>query len=311
MNPDATARFDTIRLAHEGRDRVRVSGVRGQPPPPTTKVCMNFAGGLRQVFSLKLTGLDIEEKAALAERTIWSSIPGGREAFEEAHVQLIRSDHEDPETNEEAVAELRFVLKDHDETKFGRAISQKVTEMALASYPGFFGGGFDPARPYGVYWPAIVPSELVWQEVVVGGERTRVEPTLPPDSFERIHLDVPAVPTPPNGSTMRAPLGRIIGARSGDKGGNANLGVWTRTDEAYAWLEHFLDVERLRALMPECKELDVQRYPLPNIRAINFVIVGLLGEGVASSVRLDPQAKALGEYLRAKVVDVPAALLEG
>src|SRR5205814_9618958 len=130
LNPDVSARFDSIRLSEDGPDRVRVSGVKGEPPPPTTKVAMNYAGGLRQTFSLKLTGLDIEEKAALAERTIWSSIPGGRAAFEETHVELVRSDHEDPATNEEAVAELRFVLKDHDETKFGRAISQKVTEMA-------------------------------------------------------------------------------------------------------------------------------------------------------------------------------------
>jgi hypothetical protein len=310
-NPDATARFDTIALEQEAHDRVRVSGVRGTPPPPTTKVAMNFAGGLRQTFSLKLTGLDIEEKAALAERTIWSAIPGGRDAFEETFVQLVRTDHNDPETNEQAVAELRFVLKDHDETKFGRAISQKVIEMALASYPGFFGGGFEAASPYGVYWPAVIPSELVWQEVVMDGTRTRVESTIPPESFLGGFLKVGTLATgPPIGATVRAPLGRIVGTRSGDKGGNANLGVWTRTDGAYAWLERFLDVDRLRILMPETKGLDVQRYELPNIRALNFLIVGLLGEGVASSVRLDPQAKALGEYLRAKVVDIPASLLE-
>ena len=310
LNPDATARFDTIHLEQDAPDRVRVSGIHGEPPPPTTKVCMNFAGGLRQSFALKLTGLDIEEKAALAERTIWSSIPGGKGAFEEAYVQLVRSDHTDPETNEEAVAELRFVLKDHDQTKFGRTISQKVVEMALASYPGFFGGEFGEARPYGVYWPALIPSDLVWQEVVIDGERARVESTRPPASFTPSEPSSIPLASFSNGATTPAPLGRIVGARSGDKGGNANLGVWTRTDEAYAWLDQYLDVDRLRALMPETKELDVQRYPLPNIRAINFVIVGLLGEGVASSVRQDPQAKGLGEYLRAKVVDVPRALLD-
>ncbi len=313
MNPDVTARFDTIRLEQEGPDRVSVSDVRGQPPPPTTKVCMNFAGGLRMTFSLKLTGLDIEEKAALAERTIWSSVPGGREIFKETHTQLIRSDHADPATNEEAVAELRFVLKDHDETKFGRTISQKIVEMALASYPGFFGGGFGQAQPYGVYWPAVIPSELVWQEVVMDGQRTRIDSTMGGSggAAKRSAPDqLGARGSAQRATTIRAPLGRVIGARSGDKGGNANLGVWARTDEAYAWLDSFLDVDRLSELMPETKDLDVQRYPLPNIRAINFVIVGLLGEGVASSVRLDPQAKGLGEYLRAKVVDVPASLLE-
>jgi hypothetical protein len=310
FNPDATARFDSIHLEQEGPDRVRVSGVIGEPPPPTTKVCINFAGGLRQSFSLKLTGLDIEEKAALAERTIWSSIPGGKDAFEKTYVQLIRTDHTDPETNEQAAAELRFVLKDHDQTKFGRYISQKIVEMALASYPGFHGGEFGGATPYGVYWPALIPSDLVWQEVVMDGERVRVDSTLPQGNAPP--ADVPAIsmPTPPNGAVTRAPMGFIAGARSGDKGGNANLGVWARTDEAFAWLDAYLDVDRVRSLMPETKELEIRRYPLPNIRAINFVIVGLLGEGVASSVRLDPQAKALGEYLRAKVVDVPDVLLK-
>ncbi|MEX0873912.1 MAG: acyclic terpene utilization AtuA family protein [Actinomycetota bacterium] len=316
LNPDVTARFDTIRLTQEGEDRVKVSDVKGQPPPPTTKVSMNYAGGLRQTFSLKLTGLDIEEKAALAERTIFQSLPNGRETFEEVHVQLIRSDHEDPPTNEQAVAELRFVLKDHDETKFGRTISQKVIEMALASYPGFFGGEFGAARPYGVFWPALIPSDLVWQEVVMDEERSRVECTIPPTTFANVSLPSTRVHHPPSRETMdsdvtQAPLGRIVGARSGDKGGNANLGVWTRTEEAYAWLDNFLDADTLRTLMPETKDLEIQRYALPNIRAINFVIVGLLGEGVASSVRLDPQAKGLGEYLRAKVVDIPAALFNG
>jgi hypothetical protein len=308
LNPDVSARFDTIKLSQAGEDRVCVSGVRGVPPPKTVKVAMNYAGGLRQSFSLKLTGLDIEEKAALAERTIWSAIPGGKDAFEEVYVELIRSDHEDPETNEQAVAELRFVLKDHDETKFGRAISQKVTEMALASYPGFFGGNFEAPRPYGVYWPALIPSELVTQQVIVDGRRIDVPPTIA-EPVDVPHGPVMTLERRRYEPTVRAPLGRVIGARSGDKGGNANLGVWTRRPDAFRWLWQFLTVDRLRELMPETTDLAIERYELPNISALNFVIVGLLGEGVASSVRLDPQAKALGEYLRAKVVDVPEVFL--
>jgi hypothetical protein len=102
----------------------------------------------------------------------------------------------------------------------------------------------------------------------------------------------------------------VAGARSGDKGGNANVGVWARTDEAYAWLEQLLTVERFQELLPETASLVVERHPLPNLRAVNFVVRGLLGEGVASSTRMDPQAKGFGEYLRAKVVDVPVALLD-
>lgn len=98
-------------------------------------------------------------------------------------------------------------------------------------------------------------------------------------------------------------------ARSGDKGGDANIGVWVRTDEAWRWLAHTLTVERLRALLPETKALRIQRHVLPNLRALNFVVEGLLGEGVSSSTRFDPQAKALGEWLRSRHVDVPESLL--
>ncbi|KOV81425.1 hypothetical protein [Nocardia sp. NRRL S-836] len=106
---------------------------------------------------------------------------------------------------------------------------------------------------------------------------------------------------------MRKPLGTIAGARSGDKGGDANLGVWVRTPEQYEWLERTLTVEKLKELLPEAAE--VTRYELKNLRALNFVLHGLLGEGVASSTRFDPQAKALGEWVRSREIDIPEALL--
>lgn len=115
--------------------------MRGEPPPATSKVCINYEGGHRTTTTLMLTGLGIEEKAALLERGLWANIPGGRDAFADVTVQLIRSDHEDPESNEEAVAQLRITVKDSDERKVGRAFSAALTELALASYPGYFSGG--------------------------------------------------------------------------------------------------------------------------------------------------------------------------
>jgi hypothetical protein len=102
----------------------------------------------------------------------------------------------------------------------------------------------------------------------------------------------------------------VAGARSGDKGGNANVGLWTRSQEAYAWLAAELTVARLRELVPEAHSLAVDRFELPNLWALNFVVHGLLGEGVASSTRPDPQAKSLGEFVRSRLVDIPVALLD-
>jgi len=109
--------------------------------------------------------------------------------------------------------------------------------------------------------------------------------------------------------TTRVPLGTICGARSGNKGGNADVGVWARSDVGYAQFEKFLAVERFKSLIGEAHLLEVRRFAFPNTRSLNSIIVGLLGEGVSSNSRTDPQAKSLGEYLRAKVVELPAVLL--
>jgi hypothetical protein len=313
LNPDVTARFDTIRLAQEGADRVRVRGVTGEPPPATAKLCLNYMGGYRNSVTFVLTGLDVEEKARRIEETLWASL-GGKEVFAETAVSLVRWDREDPESNELATAHLRITVKDPDPAKVGRAFSNKAIEMALAHYPGFHTGG--PPReesPYAVYWPTVVPASLITQTVHVDGAEYAV-PMV--SSGARSTADphvggaAGALPAAPAGRTRRAPLGRIMGARSGDKGGNANVGVWARTPDAYAWLLDTLSVERLKALIPEARSLVVDRHPLPNLLAINFVIRGLLGDGVASSTRSDPQAKGLGEYLRARHAEIPVALLE-
>ena len=309
LNPDVTARFDSIRLAQEGPDRVRVSGVKGEPPPPDTKLCLNYIGGYRNTMTFVLTGLDIPEKAKLIEDTFWDLV-GGRERFAEATVSLRRSDQVDPESNEAAQALLRITVKDPDPAKVGRAWSNRAIEMALAHYPGFhMTSPPTEETAYAVYWPTLIPSSLIEQVAHSDGRDTPIAPVIPPAMAPEVKLPAPADPEAPAGKTVRAPLGRIAGARSGDKGGNANVGVWARTPEAYAWLRQFLTTERLAQLLPEARGLPIERYPLPNLLAINFVIQRLLGEGVSSSTRSDPQAKSLGEYLRAKVVDLPETLL--
>jgi hypothetical protein len=311
FGPDVTTRFDTIQLEQVAPDRVRMHGVQGEPPPPTLKVCLNRPGGLRNDLRMGLTGLDIEAKARLVESAFWAACPYGPEDYAEVRTRLIRTDRPDPEQNEQAVAVWHLSVKDTDPRKVGRAFSGAMIETALGSIPGFFGlsGGPGEGRPFGVYEPARVPAAEVPQEVVLlGGETRHVDSAIP---------DVPAQVTPapgpaaevPSGPTRREPLGRVYGARSGDKGGNANLGIFARSDEAWAWLDAFLDEQRLRQLLPEVAELRIDRYRLPALRSLNFVIHGLLGEGVAASTRQDPQAKGLGEWLRARVVDLPESLL--
>lgn len=305
-NPDATLRVDSLELTSDGADRVRISGIRGEAPPPTLKVSLNSIGGFRNAASFILTGLDIEAKAELLQRQLEAGITA-RPA--ELQWTLARTDHPDADTEEGASALLHCVVRDPDPAKVGRQFSAAAVELALASYPGFTttappGDG----QVYGLFKPGYVDATLVPHVAVLAdGTRTDIAPAA--ETLVLGPVDDPALPEPlPAGATRRAPLGTIAGARSGDKGGSANVGVWVRTDDQWRWLANALTVEKLRELLPEAAELPVTRHLLPNLRAINFVIEGILGEGVAYQARFDPQAKGLGEWLRTRHLDIPEEL---
>ena len=307
--PDVVARFDTVRLADDGPDRVRISGVRGEPPPPTTKVCLNTPGGHRNEVTFVLTGDRIEAKAAFARAQFEAGLPV-RPA--ELAWSTVGAENPDADTEASASVLLRCAALDPSRDVVGRAFSGAAVEMALAGYPGFHltappGNG----SPFGVYTAAYVPQKAV-AHVAVLPDGTRVD--VPPPTVTSL-LDGRALLTPAEqsstvgGPTRRAPLGAVARARSGDKGGTANVGLWARTDEAAAWLAATLTPERVRELLPEAAELPVTVHALPNLRAVNVVIDGLLGRGVAASTRFDPQGKAVGEWLRGRTLEIPGVLL--
>ncbi|MGW1542888.1 acyclic terpene utilization AtuA family protein [Streptomyces sp. NPDC002309] len=306
--PDVTARLDTVRVTQEAPDRVRIEGVRGEAPPPTLKVGLNSLGGFRNEVTFVLTGLDIEAKAALVRQQMTDALTKSPPA--EIRWDLVRTDRPDAGTEETASALLRLVVRDQDQTAVGRALGAAAVELALASYPGFHvlappGKG----APYGVFEDRYVPQgDVPHTAVLHDGRRVPVDP--PQDTLAPGPVEDPPLPVPlPAGPTRRAPFGLVAGARSGDKGGNANVGVWARTDEAWRWLAHELTAGRFQELLPETRPLPVTRHVLPHLRALNFVVEGILGEGVAAQARFDPQAKALGEWLRSRHLDIPEALL--
>ena len=329
-NPDATARFDTIRLAQEGPDRVRISDVRGESAPDRLKVAANYLGGFRNSMTLVMTGLDPQAKADLALRTITGLTleqaleagvsPATRAqrsslAVRELDIDWAPTAYTDPRTTDQAQSTLRITVRDADPKAVAKPFTTAVVESALASYPGMFptappGEG----TPYGVYWPTTVDRACVPVAVTVDGQSVVVPTYLRSETSTLVDVAEPLPSVLPSGDTIDLPLGAIAGARSGDKGGAANVGVWIpaalpRRDEAYAWLAGFLTPDRVRDLLPEAALLSIDVHPLPNLHAVNIVIHGILGRGVAENARSDPQAKGLGEHLRARIVAIPREIV--
>jgi hypothetical protein len=305
--PDVTTRIDTIELSQDGPDRVLIGAVRGEAPPRQLKVSLNTLGGFRNEMSFVLTGLDIEAKAALAQEQLesWLAVRPAELSW-----TLARLDRPDAETEEQASAILRCVVRDPDPKKVGRAFSSVAVELALASYPGCtFTTMPGNGAPYGVFTAGYVDAQQV-PHIAVLPNHTRVYVAPATDTLELAEVAPPSLPEPlPPSETVRVPLGTIAATRSGDKGGNANIGVWVRTEEHWRWLAHALTIEEVRRMLPETAELPITRHVLPRLRAVNFVIEGILGQGVAYNARFDPQAKGLGEWLRSRHIDIPTALI--
>ena len=311
VNPDVISHFDTLKIEQESKDRVFVSGCRGSSPPKDHKVCINLAGGFRNGTELLLTGLDIDEKAKLITETIFDSV-GGKEQFDKVDIQLHRTDKENPESNEQAQAFLRIDVMSEDPDLVGRLFSAKITELALANFPGWTGrSGVVPSGPYIEYWPALVDSKFIKEKVHFDSKTMEVIPTSQLD-FEEVFyqkepVEVKKIVETPDTEIF---FGDLFGTRSGDKGGCANLGVWSKNPEAYGYLFDFLTIDKLKELLPDLKPFVIDRFELPNILSLNFYIHGILQDGVSSSTRMDGQAKSLGEYLRAKKINVPKIILK-
>jgi len=308
LNPDVTVEMDSIEISQADKDRVLISPVKGCPPPPTTKVSITALGDHSNQATFILTGLDLDAKAELLETALRQKLEQ-KEGVKRLHFERIFTRNSEPETQLDCTSFVRVVVSGTEDA-VGRSFFQAMVDIALANYPGLtmMSGAGRRAQSNGVYWPGLINQSELDHRVFLP-ENEEVNISAPSETREPRDRVSDAVASSKDwGSTKPTPLGHIIDARSGDKGGNANVGIWTEDTKAYDWLAEWLTPDRLQQILPEARSLTVERFLLPRLQAMNFVITDLLEGGATETLRLDAQAKALGEYLRAKVVDMPICL---
>lgn len=312
LNPDVTARLDHVRVTDMGDDRVEVSGATGSPPPPTTKVAIFGPVGASVVNTVFVTSPHVEEKIALVRDQLELGLPDGVSL----DLTPIGTAADDPESQWSATVALRVMATaDSAEVLADAEMGARLGSLYLQGIPGYFHDGAaglaSTPRPRIDYWPGLLPMEALEHRTVLDDGRV-IE--VPPPATTGV-VDQPVHPEPVEAPlpdrVTRLPLGTLTHARSGDKGGNSNVGVWTADPRVWLWLRRFLTIDEIRRLIPEAKDLDVVRHEFPELQAVHFVLRGLLGTGGSSNTRVDQVGKAVGEYLRSRQVLIPDDLLDG
>jgi hypothetical protein len=315
LTPDVVADFSGLDVRDAGPDRVAVGGARGEPPPDSLKVTVVYRDGWRAVGLALISGPDVRAKAERLAEMIWHKV--GAE-FVDRRAELVGdrtcwgSAAPDVEPNEGV---FRAAVRDPDRRKVER-FAHTMLGLALQAPPGLgvFGGRPDVQEAY-AYWPTLVPRELVTARIEVARGESLVSRDLAPVAQRaggaaiRRPAPSPVDGTPSGGAARRVPLRRIAYARSGDKGDHANIGVAARSPAAFAFLRRALDAERVRRHFGDRIAGAVERYELPGLHALNFVLRHALGGGGTLSLRADHQGKTLGQGLLLLELDVPEDVL--
>ncbi|KAL5916441.1 hypothetical protein ACKVV7_006063 [Pyricularia oryzae] len=318
LNPDAVADLRGVKIKESGKNRVTVSGITGSPPPPTTKLAICTLAGYQLEIYLFASGLDIPEKLASLRRQL-DEIIENRADYTVLRVDQYGVPQHDAPT--EALATCTF-----------RVFAQADRAETLATLPRTIGGytvlgGYCgmhmcldvrmlQPRPYVNYEPFLIPYTDVSLRVTVDSQPSTI--ARPPPKTQAFTCQISSDSREPHralahGPTARAHLGTRVHARSGDKGSNANVGFWVLEDDEYEWLRSFLSVARLRVLLGDedrGARWEIERFEIPGLRCVHFRVIGILDGGISSTWRQDGLAKSFGEFLRARVVDMPTKFLE-
>jgi hypothetical protein len=314
LNPDVTVDLSDIHCEQIGPDRVRVRGARGEPPPETTKVALFAPVGWQIVSWAFVTGIDIERKLALLRAQLHALLA---DHVDQLEITAFGTPAAQPENQYEATVPVRIAAaaRERDQLTEEQFFS-RLNSLYLWSVPGFYtdSGAERALKPQRriEYWPALLHVSQLAHVVVLDDGRTLAIPAhaqAAPAVAQPMHAEPEPATNDPRRAVQRAALGRIAYARSGDKGGNSNIGIWAANPKAWPWLRQALSTEMLRRLLPQAQGLDIVRHEFPRIHAVHFIVRGLLGQGGSTNLKVDQVGKAVGEFVLARQLEIPVELL--
>jgi len=319
LNTDVSANIENVRIQNVpgSKNRVKIWGAKGSPPPSTTKAIICAIGGYQAEAVFYINGLNIDAKEQLLRQQLQHAFRDSN--FTDLSIVRYGSAPENPASQAAGTVSVRVLAKGKslDDISF-KKFREPIYALRMQLYPGYHMGlDFRTMEPrmFMEIFPGIIDLKKLSHRVNVRGQVTDIPHhsiTVPPPVHRPSYETKHAVPLESFGQTKTVPLGTIAHARSGDKGNNVNVGFFVRSDSEYPWLQSFLTVARLQQLFGDDwnESFRVERCEFPYIRAVHFRVLDFLGGGGASSTRIDPLGKGVAEYLRSKVVQIPERFLE-
>ncbi|OIW28191.1 DUF1446-domain-containing protein, partial [Coniochaeta ligniaria NRRL 30616] len=315
LNPDVIADIHEVRVEDKGKNRVAVTGVRGMPPPPTTKLAICTQGGSQLELYFFAAGLDIPEKLKHFRTSVMELVPN-KSDYHVLRIDQYGVAQENPPSQALATSLFRV---------FGQADTPETLSTLRVALAGYGLGGYCgehscmdfrlmAPRPFIRYDPFLIEYNRLDVRVCVDGQVTKVRapPVTAPFGGQKTQDLQSVMAEGKYGPTTRVAIGKRVHARSGDKGSNANVGFWVLEDDEFEWLRALLTIGFFQDMLgDDYKEsYSIERFELPNLRCVHFLVKGVLEGGIGSSYRLDGLAKSFGEFLRARHVDMPIKFLE-
>ncbi|CAK3736652.1 Hypothetical predicted protein [Lecanosticta acicola] len=326
LNSDVKADTTHIRIEDAGKDRVKVSGTKGHPPPATTKLAIFYRGGFQCELLFNATGYATAKKFALHEAQMRSKLQdwGLLDKFDILDFQWIGRPEPNPSCQFASTTYLRVFAQAQDQDVVARVLPAFAANT-MQHFAGFHSSlDFRTAipKPFLAFYPGLIEQSALDEAVCIildkaNSPQIETLPVGPPKQTEPLEAREDYETRHPAdlhsfGETVLAPLGDLALGRSGDKGANVNCGLFVHTDEAWAWLRSLLTREKFRAMMGSDWQdwYHLERVEMPGIRAVHFVVYGPLGRGVTSSRILDALGKGFAEFIRAVHVAIPKKFLD-